>query len=113
MLSEPHVTSEKLEFQRFSRQNITNSIKTKVKSQFIWILYFSDYRELLANDKIDAFALAVKNDVGQKIAEDILTAGKHLFIEKPLAKSVEDAITLKKLAEKNLYKKVLKNACFL
>lgn len=62
--------------------------------------YFSDYRELLAKDNIDAFALAVKNDVGQKIAEDILNAGKHLFIEKPLAKSVEDAITLKNLAEK-------------
>jgi len=63
--------------------------------------YFSDYRELLAMDEIDAFALAVKNDVGQKIAEEMLKAGKHLFIEKPLAKSVKDASVLKKLAKDN------------
>ncbi len=63
--------------------------------------YFTDYKPLLKRNDIDGFALAVKNDVGQKIAEDILSAGKHLFMEKPLAKSVENAIKLKELAEKN------------
>lgn len=63
--------------------------------------YFTDYTELLNRKDIDAFALAVKNDVGQKIAEDILKAKKHLFMEKPLAKSVRDAELLKKLANDN------------
>ncbi len=65
------------------------------------IKYFNDYQELISRDDIDVFALAVKNDVGQKIAEDILNAGKHLFIEKPLAKSVENAMRLKEIAQKN------------
>ncbi|MDD4564887.1 MAG: Gfo/Idh/MocA family oxidoreductase [Eubacteriales bacterium] len=65
------------------------------------IEYYTDYVELLNKDDIDAFALAVKNDVGQKIAEDVLKAGKHLFMEKPLAKSVRDAELLKELANDN------------
>ncbi len=63
--------------------------------------YFTDYHDLLANDEIDAFALALKNDVGQKVAEDILKAGKHIFIEKPIAKSVKEAELLKGIALKN------------
>jgi predicted dehydrogenase len=63
------------------------------------VQYYEDYHELLDRDDIEGFALALKNDVGQKIAEDILTSGKHLFIEKPLAKSVRDAVKLKELAD--------------
>lgn len=40
--------------------------------------YFSDYQELLSMDDIDAFALALKNDVGQKVAEDILKSVSSL-----------------------------------
>lgn len=65
------------------------------------IQYYTDYNELLCRDDIDAFALAVKNDVGQKIAEDILKSKKHLFMEKPLAKSVKDAEELRALALKS------------
>lgn len=63
--------------------------------------YFTDYKDLLGRSDIDGFALAVKNDVGQEIAVEILNAKKHLFMEKPLAKSVKNAQELKRIAVKN------------
>lgn len=65
------------------------------------IHYYADYKDLLKRDDIDAFALAVKNDVGKRIAEDILNFKKHLFMEKPLATSVQDAEHLRNLAREN------------
>lgn len=51
----------------------------------------TDYRELLASDAVDAVLIATQHNTHAQIALDALRAGKHVFVEKPLALMVEDA----------------------
>ena len=54
----------------------------------------SDYKELLANDEVDAIYCAVPHNLHQQIYCDIISAGKALLGEKPFGidKSANDAI---------------------
>ncbi|MBD3409008.1 MAG: zinc-binding dehydrogenase [Ignavibacteriales bacterium] len=45
----------------------------------------SDYKEVLADDEIDAVMIATRHDLHATIAESAARAGKHVFLEKPLA----------------------------
>jgi predicted dehydrogenase len=47
--------------------------------------------ELLADDELDAVAIATDVPSHAGLARRVLGAGKHCFVEKPLAQSVEDA----------------------
>ena len=50
-----------------------------------------DLDAVLADDGIDAVALATPVPTHADLAVKALEAGKHVFVEKPLAKSVADA----------------------
>ena len=45
---------------------------------------YTDYRKLLADPKIDAVNICVRNDLHAPIAIDAFRAGKHVFLEKPM-----------------------------
>jgi phthalate 4,5-cis-dihydrodiol dehydrogenase len=47
---------------------------------------YEDYRALLADREIDAVAIATSHDSHAVIAIDALAAGKHVLLEKPLAR---------------------------
>ncbi|MFA9480315.1 Gfo/Idh/MocA family protein [Phycisphaerales bacterium AB-hyl4] len=57
----------------------------------------ADYRELL--DEAEAFVLAVHPEISVAIAMDLLTHGKHVLDEKPLANSLADAERLQAAVE--------------
>lgn len=52
---------------------------------------YADYRELVARDDIDAVVAAVPDPLHREIAIAALRAGKHVFIEKPMATNSDDA----------------------
>lgn len=54
--------------------------------------------EVLADDDIDAVAIAAPAVLHAKLAAEALRAGKHVFVEKPLALEVTDAEGLVELA---------------
>jgi predicted dehydrogenase len=54
----------------------------------------TDYKEVLADPDIDAVLIATRHHVHAKMVEQALRAGKHVFVEKPLAITEEE---LKKL----------------
>lgn len=58
----------------------------------------TSYAELLADDDLDAIALATPVSTHHGLAVQALSAGKHVFIEKPLAGSVAEAESLILLA---------------
>ena len=60
-----------------------------------------DYREVLADSSIQAVAVALPAKLHYKIATEALQAGKHVFVEKPLALSSEECLQLIHVAEKN------------
>ncbi len=51
----------------------------------------SSLDELLADPSLDAVALATPVPSHAELAVEVLAAGKHCFVEKPLAQSVADA----------------------
>jgi predicted dehydrogenase len=53
--------------------------------------FTAELGDLLADDALDAVALATPVPTHGPLAERVLRAGKHCFVEKPLAQSVADA----------------------
>ena len=50
-----------------------------------------DFDELLADPELDAVVVATPVPSHAALAERVLTAGKHCFVEKPLAQSLDEA----------------------
>ena len=61
----------------------------------------SDYRELIADSNIDALLIATRHASHGRIAAEALAAGKHVFVEKPLAITVEECQKIESLAREN------------
>ena len=53
--------------------------------------FTADLDDLLSDDTLDAVVLATPVPTHGALAERVLDAGKHCFVEKPLAQSVEEA----------------------
>lgn len=64
---------------------------------------YTDYKEMLASEKIDLIGICTESGKHGKIALDCLEAGVNLIIEKPIALSLEEAdLIIEKAKEKNL-----------
>src|SRR3954451_15101396 len=53
--------------------------------------FTGDLADVLADETVDAVALATPVPLHARMAIDVLQAGKHCFVEKPLAQSIADA----------------------
>ncbi len=51
---------------------------------------YTDYKELLAREDIEAVSLALPDQIHRQIAVDAMRAGKHVFCEKPMALNNDD-----------------------
>jgi predicted dehydrogenase len=65
--------------------------RERVASQFPGTRAAADIDELLADPALDAVVLATPVPTHADLAVRVLEAGKHCFVEKPLAQSVADA----------------------
>ncbi len=59
-----------------------------------------DHRALLADPTIDAVCIATPVGTHRAIAEEAFAAGKHVFVEKPIAGSIEDAEAIIRAGER-------------
>ena len=57
------------------------------------------YEEILASSDVDAVVVATPISTHASLAHEALAAGKHVFVEKPLASSSAEAVALAELAE--------------
>ncbi|WP_216855163.1 Gfo/Idh/MocA family protein [Paenibacillus alba] len=55
---------------------------------------YTDYHELLANPEVDAVSICTWNNSHAEISIAALRAGKHVLVEKPLCKTVEEALQI-------------------
>jgi predicted dehydrogenase len=65
--------------------------RARVERLFPGVRTCAQLSDVLADDSIDAVALATPVPTHAALAVDVLRAGKHCFVEKPLAQSVPDA----------------------
>jgi len=55
---------------------------------------YTEYRELLEREKPDMVTVAVPTRFHQEVAEQVMDAGAHVLIEKPIAATVKEALAL-------------------
>jgi predicted dehydrogenase len=61
----------------------------------------TDYRQVLERSDIDAVAIATPVSTHFELAAQALEAGKHVFVEKPLAASSDEVVELIELADEH------------
>jgi len=73
----------------------------KMKLRYPDTGYTSDYHDILNDDSIDAVVIATDVSSHYPLAKKALLKGKHTFVEKPFAASIEQAEELVDLGKKN------------
>lgn len=68
-------------------KNALDEVSTKFKIE----KQFTDYRKMLETVDIDAVLIATPTKSHKQIALDCVNAGKHILVEKPLARTLEEA----------------------
>ena len=63
------------------------------------VKYTLDFDEVIADENIEAVALAVETSSHYALAKKALEAGKHVYVEKPFTSNCKEAEELGKLAE--------------
>lgn len=61
---------------------------------------YTDYKDLLADEDIDAVTVVTHVDDHRAITVEALASGKHVFLEKPMAENVESCDAIVQAAEK-------------
>jgi len=71
--------------------------------QYRGVYLTTDYGDLLTDrgGRIDAIVVSLPVEMHYQVAREALKAGKHVFVEKPLAMKSEECLELIHLAEKN------------
>ena len=67
---------------------------SKAADQWGWNNYAYDWREVIEDEEIDIVDIAAPSSIHAEIAIAAAKAGKHVFCEKPLALTIEDARTM-------------------
>jgi predicted dehydrogenase len=71
-----------------------------ITKRFPAVRVTTDYREVIGDPSIDAICVVTPVDTHRKLAEEAFAAGKHVFVEKPLAKTVSDAEAIVRAGER-------------
>ena len=61
---------------------------------------YTDYREMLAREKLDLVSVAVPTRLHRQVVEDAINAGVHVLVEKPIAATVKEGEEMIALAER-------------
>lgn len=62
---------------------------------------YTDHRELLARDDLDLVLVGVPHGMHASVTVDVLNAGKHAMIEKPMAMTLDECEAMIEAADKN------------
>jgi len=65
------------------------------------VVFSEDYREVVDDPDLDGVVVATSSDTHYRVGMDVLSAGKHLMVEKPLAMSYPDGLEMVDMARKN------------
>ena len=81
-----------------SKKALSNAKKAGVKKTF------TDYESLLKDPEIDAVIIGLPTHLHLQCAKKAAEAGKHIFLEKPMARSIEEAKEIVSASRRNSVK---------
>ena len=87
--------------EKINEERITNGEKLTIKKP----VRYKDYRKLLENKDIDAVIIGTPDHWHCLMMVHTSQAGKHVYVEKPMANSIEETLIMEKAAKK--YKTVV------
>jgi predicted dehydrogenase len=73
----------------------------KVSKIYPHVKLTADYKDLLNDEDLDAVVVATSSDTHYRVGSDVLSSGKHLMVEKPLAMSYAQGREMVDLAKKH------------
>ena len=79
----------------------TKSKVDAIQKEFDIPYAYTDINEMMSNTEIDAVVVASGADAHKEACLAACTAGKHVFCEKPLAKTIDDCIEIEMAASMN------------
>lgn len=79
----------------------TKSKVDAIQKEFDIPYAYTDINEMMSNTEIDAVVVASGADAHKEACLAACTAGKHIFCEKPLAKTIDDCIEIEMAASMN------------
>ena len=71
--------------------DIDEALATRVAARFQIPNVYTDYRDLLQRDDLEAVDICLHNNLHRPVAVAAMEAGKHVYCEKPMAGSYADA----------------------
>ena len=66
-----------------------DSRRKELETEFPGITMYKDYKELLKDTAIEAVSIVLPDNLHREAVELAVQAGKHILLEKPLAKELE------------------------
>jgi len=85
--------------------DLDGALLARTQRRYPSIEVTGDYREVLRHPSVDAVVLATPLSTHYDFAKQALEAGKHVLVEKPMARTTAEALELLDLAER--YRKTL------
>jgi predicted dehydrogenase len=76
----------------------TDEAATRFAAQFGFARGTSDWREAVTDSAVDVVSITTPNGLHRPMAELALEAGKHVWLEKPMALTMEDAQSMAAMA---------------
>jgi predicted dehydrogenase len=73
--------------------------RLRIQARYPRVQGAANLEDVLASDSVDAVAIATPVSTHYELAAQALRAGKHVFVEKPLAASTAEALELVAIAE--------------
>lgn len=95
----PYIIHKRVELIALCDQN--EQRLTKCGHQYGVTHLYTNYRDLLANEDVEAVSICTWNNTHAEIAIAALEAGKHVLVEKPLCMTVEEALAVEAAVEKS------------
>jgi len=78
---------------------VRRELGERVQARYSIPRLYASHEELAEDEEVEAVAVSADFSLQGEIARDLLAAGKHVFMEKPMAISVEQADTILAAAE--------------
>ncbi|SFL69059.1 Predicted dehydrogenase [Gracilibacillus orientalis] len=102
-ISEMHIQGylKNQDVQLFAVCDVNEARAKQTAEEFGATHYYTDYQEMLSNNEIDAVSICTWNNTHAEIAIAALNAGKNVLLEKPLCKTVEEALAIEEAVRNN------------